>query len=179
MADEIMQIRSAHHEPGHIVVAAVQGLKLRPEGIMIDPSGFGLGCFDKEIYGSDDIRRRVVAAMFGGYFAERRFCKENSYSILEPPKEWFGCNSDGWDAAQLMPPSEYYPLMPEAERMVNANWPVIKKLAAELQARDWERIKSLGSNSQWWSDGETLAKYVIGAELIEMLTARGIVATLL
>jgi len=32
----------AHHEPAHIVIAAVQGLRLKPEGLMVDPSGWGL-----------------------------------------------------------------------------------------------------------------------------------------
>lgn len=127
MPDKIKQIRSAHHEPGHVVVAAVQGLKLRPEGIMIDPSGYGLGCFDKEIYGSDDTRKRVVAAMFGGYYAERRFCNDNSYAILEP-RTWFLWNDDGKDAAKLAPPSDFFPLMVEAERIEYRLHPLLKRL---------------------------------------------------
>ena len=33
----------AHHEAGHIVIAAVEGLRLKPEGLMVDPSGWGAG----------------------------------------------------------------------------------------------------------------------------------------
>jgi len=32
---------AAHHEPGHIVVAAVQGLRLGPEGLILDSLGEG------------------------------------------------------------------------------------------------------------------------------------------
>jgi hypothetical protein len=178
MSNEIKQMRSAHHEPGHVVVAAAQGLKLRPEGVMIDPSGFGLGCFDSETYGSDEIRKRVVVAIFAGYYAERRFCRNSSYSILEPPSEWFRLNCDGTDARKLAPPSDFYDLMPEAERIVDEHWPLIKKLAVELQSRSWEAIKPLPSGFQWWNDGETMAKYIIGEELIPIMSAHGIAATL-
>jgi len=32
-------IRTAHHEAGHIVVAAAQSLRLRPEGLSVDERG--------------------------------------------------------------------------------------------------------------------------------------------
>ena len=48
---------------------------------MVASSGNGLGCYDKELYGSDDIRLRVVTALWGGYFGERQSCNENGYSI--------------------------------------------------------------------------------------------------
>jgi hypothetical protein len=35
-----MQI-AAHHEAGHVVIAAVEGLRLRAEGIMLDATGEG------------------------------------------------------------------------------------------------------------------------------------------
>jgi len=145
---------------------------------MLDPSGNGLGCYDKQDYGSDDVRKCIVVAMFGGYFGERRFCKENSYLIIETPDEWFRCNPDGADAAKLLPPADFYPQMPVAERMVDKHWSVIKELAAELQSRDWEPIKPLGSGFEWWNEGETVAKYVTGEELIGILAARGIAASL-
>lgn len=39
---------SAHHEAGHIVIAAVQGLRLRSEGLMVDRTGEGLACYFRE-----------------------------------------------------------------------------------------------------------------------------------
>jgi hypothetical protein len=172
-----MQIRSAHHEPGHVVLAAVQGLKLRREGIMVASSGNGLGCYDKELYGSDDIRLRVVTALWGGYFAERQSCNENGYSI-DRYDHWFRSNPDGAEASKLATPDEIWPRAPVAERIVDENWSLIKELAAELQSRTWEPIKQLPSKSQWWKDGDTMAKYVVGEEVIEILKAGGIPATL-
>jgi hypothetical protein len=35
----VLQRRTAHHEPGHVVIAADQALRLSPEGIMADQGG--------------------------------------------------------------------------------------------------------------------------------------------
>jgi len=35
---------AAYHEAGHMVIAAVQQLSLRPEGLCVDPRGEGLAC---------------------------------------------------------------------------------------------------------------------------------------
>src|SRR6266403_1588654 len=79
----VLQRRSAHHEPGHVVIAADQGLRRSPEGIMADQSGFGLGCYDRNPRGSDALRRSILLAIFAEYYAEKRFCKEQSLDILD------------------------------------------------------------------------------------------------
>jgi len=45
---ETRMLTAAHHEAGHIVVAAVCGLKIRTKGIVIDAAGEGLACYCKE-----------------------------------------------------------------------------------------------------------------------------------
>src|SRR5262249_5478812 len=50
--------RAAHHESGHIVIAAAQGLKLRPEGISVDLEGNGLACYCKHPEDNDLSRER-------------------------------------------------------------------------------------------------------------------------
>ena len=53
-ASNDMDIEStAHHEAGHIVVAAVQRLRLLPQGLGVDPQGEGLACYFKQPDASD------------------------------------------------------------------------------------------------------------------------------
>ena len=45
--------RAAHHEAGHMVIAAAQGLRLQSEGLMVDLHGDGRACYCKQPDGSD------------------------------------------------------------------------------------------------------------------------------
>lgn len=173
---EAKQERTAHHEPGHVVVAAVQGLRLRPEGIMVDPSGYGLGCYCKDPNGSDLLRKRIIVAMFAGYYAEKHFCKEHSYPILEP-NIWFRENQDGYDARLLIDKistenllngsvfATHLELQSQSERLVEQRWAAIKSLATRLLAKKWEPLRPLESGSTWSQENESTAKYVIGQEV--------------
>jgi hypothetical protein len=69
-------IRIAHHEAGHLVAAAVQGLKLRPEGLAVDDRGEGLGCYCKQPGDSDERRERVIVTTFSGYNSESKLCSD-------------------------------------------------------------------------------------------------------
>lgn len=64
---------SAHHEAGHIVIAAVQGLRLHSEGLMVDRAGEGLACYFKEPDNNDGSRERVILATLAGLAAENRY----------------------------------------------------------------------------------------------------------
>src|SRR5271170_846182 len=79
---------AAHHEAGHIVIAASQRLKLRPEGLMVDLRGEGLACYCKQAGESDLSRERVVIAAFAGFKAEQRLCDERSYSAPHELGVW-------------------------------------------------------------------------------------------
>lgn len=59
---EVKLERAAHHESGHIVVAARLGLRLRPEGLNVDPAGEGLACCHKNPDNSDISKERVIVA---------------------------------------------------------------------------------------------------------------------
>ena len=82
-------IRTAHHEAGHIVVAAVQGLKLRPEGLSVDERGEGLACYCKNPGDSDTERERVIIATFAGLNSEARFCNEQGFPVPEEMQRIF------------------------------------------------------------------------------------------
>jgi hypothetical protein len=74
-------IRAAHHESGQIVIAAKLGLRLRPEGLSIDPSGEGFACYHKEPDNSDYSVECGALASFAGFKAEIRLCEKRNYSV--------------------------------------------------------------------------------------------------
>jgi hypothetical protein len=75
---------AAHHEAGHIVIAAAMELRLRPEGIMVDKGAWGLACFYKEPDESDESKESIIVATVAGYLAQKRFCEEHGYSCPLP-----------------------------------------------------------------------------------------------
>jgi hypothetical protein len=91
---------AAHHEAGHIVVAVAQGLKLRPEGIVLDSCGEGLACYCRKPDGSDILRERIIVATFAGFYAEMRFRQERGYAIADA-EHWFYYSCDGREASGL------------------------------------------------------------------------------
>ena len=66
ICDENLEVEieiAAHHEAGHIVVAAASGLQLRPEGIMVGRDTNGLACFRKESGDADIyIEAKILAS---------------------------------------------------------------------------------------------------------------------
>ena len=79
--EEKMEMRTmygAYHEAGHIVIAAVRGLALRPYGLMVLPDGDGLCVYCTQPEESDHSRESVIVSSFAGYWASKRFCDEHS-----------------------------------------------------------------------------------------------------
>jgi hypothetical protein len=64
----------AHHEAGHMVIAAAVGLAMRAAGFGIDPEGQGLACYCFRPEDTDVSRERVLLATFAGWYAQQRFC---------------------------------------------------------------------------------------------------------
>jgi hypothetical protein len=175
----------AHHEAGHVVIAALLGLRLRSEGLMIDTIGEGLGCYCKEPGGSDVLRERVIVATFAGCFAQNRFCKEQS----RPPLEYFTITfSTDWVEARgivtkvsndhlggrsIVAFQEC--LERQSEQLVAENWLAIDAVASALLARDWEPVKPLRSGNRW--SKQAMAKYIAGDEAVSILEQCGIAAT--
>ena len=92
--------RAAHHEAGHIVVAAQQGLHLRSDGIGVDPVGEGLACYWKEPEDNDSSRISVIVSTFAGFNAEKEFCQLHSLPILEDM--WLILSPDWNEARQII-----------------------------------------------------------------------------
>jgi hypothetical protein len=65
----------AHHEAGHIVIAAARNLRLGLDGLSIDSLGEGIACYCKRPDETDLSRESVILATFAGFKAQRRFCE--------------------------------------------------------------------------------------------------------
>ncbi len=78
MPVELRTMYGAYHEAGHIVIAAVRGLTLRPDGLMVISNGDGLSVYNTRPDDSDSSRENVIVSSFAGYWASKRFCDEHS-----------------------------------------------------------------------------------------------------
>lgn len=165
-------IRTAHHEAGHIVVAAAQSLKLRPEGLSVDERGEGLACYCKNPGDSDTERERVIIATFAGLNSEARFCNERGFPVPEEMQRIF--SQDSKEARENISRLSYLSvertafqieaeLQARSEAIILQYWSAIRSVGAALLDRDWEPIRSLKSGSVW-SQAEK-AKYLAGDEL--------------
>jgi hypothetical protein len=174
---EIKLARAAHHEAGHLVIAAVQRLRLRAQGIIIDRSGEGLACYFRVPDENDLSRESVVVASLAGFIAEKYFCEEQSY----PPPDPQGVfqSLDLKEARNVVGrlsheyfmndsvTTVFWKLNNQSERLVEQNWPAIQALAAAVLAKEWEPQKPLPSGCLWSS--EATAKCLAGAEIVRIL----------
>ena len=178
----------AHHEAGHLVIAAAQKLRLRPEGLGIDPQGLGVACYCKYPDKSVRSRERVLISTFAGFMAQKRFCEENVHPSPLVAVGWPIPLSDDLNEAwniwpQLLDDNGatnhdriLSALENETAHLIEQNWPAIKGLAAALLGKEWEALRPLKSGGRWWSEHSTKAKYVEGEEVVSRLSQYGIFA---
>jgi hypothetical protein len=179
----------AHHEAGHMAIAAANGLRLRSDGFCIDPLGDdGLACYFTQPDGSALCRERIIVSTFAGFYAEKCFREESAYHTDEhAPDFYFAFSIDGNDARKLFAEMQleslsqtresatWADLQRQSEQLVRQYWLAIKALATALLAKDWEPLKPLKSGDSW--SNETTAKYVTGEEAVEILSQCEITAT--
>jgi len=175
---------SAHHEAGHIVVAAVLGLTLRPDGLMVATTGDGLSVYASRPDNSDDSRERVIVSIFAGHSASEVFCSRHSCPELLPnipelTPDWrdarpiIVCFSAPYLAAGNGPDAVLARLRDQSRRLVEEHWSVIEKLAAALIAKDVEPMKPLNDGSKWLEINPDV-KYMSGEEAVQILERCGI-----
>src|ERR1017187_68943 len=88
--DERYVESAAYHEAGHVVVAAVLGLSLRPEGIRINRFGGGHASYCcKKPDGSRDVgaevqREQTIVATMAGYIAQSKFYIDGCHHQCPP-----------------------------------------------------------------------------------------------
>jgi len=167
----------ARHESGHIVIAATQGLPLRPEGLMIDPSGWGLACYHEASDESDSAREKNIRAVLAAFAVENRFREKRGY----PARDYLDLtfNRDNVVARTLLGKlsSDYgrieERLTQELDQLIERHWRAIEALATALLAKRWEPLKPLKSGGRWSEENETTAKYLSGEEVVRILVEHG------
>jgi hypothetical protein len=170
----------ARHESGHIVIAASQGLRFKVEGLMVDPSGWGLACYHDAPDENDPSRERNITAVLAGFAVEMRFRNEHSYAARDYLDVTF--NDDNVKARRLLGRLAGNYALNESrlknrvERLIEQHWLPIEMLASALLAKDWEPLKPLKSGGRWSQENERTAKYVTGDEAARILKHHGIAA---
>ena len=168
----------AHHEAGHMVIAAAQGLRLRPEGLMLDASGDGVAWYHKQPDGSDLSRERIIVATLAGFRAENRFREERSYR--ERGELEVTLSPDGREARKLLMElqGEYFSNERKQgnrlDSLIEQHWLTIKALATALLAKNPEPLQPLKSGATW--SHQKTARYLVGNEVVSILVRCGIVA---
>jgi ATP-dependent Zn protease len=179
--DRETEVRStAYHEAGHVVVAAVKGLKLRKRGLRIDQEGSGIAYYEsKQKDGSSDIgedpsRVASIVAAYAGHHAQARFypgcgtasacCDTEQAHDLE--NEMFSeprvqCEKD----------AEY---KKQSKELVNQRWKAIEALAEALLAKPL--TPQVGCERRW--SHQCQEKVITGEEIISLLARHGVSATL-
>jgi hypothetical protein len=169
----------AHHEAGHMVIAAAVGLLLKPGGLSIDRVGEGLACYCFRPDETAVSQERVILATFAGWYAQKRFSDLRSISCAdfahpESTEDW--CYAA--HVLDKLGGKDYYIVKAELERrsqaFVEQHWPVIELLANALLAKDWEPLKLFESGWEW--SKQTTARYVTGEEAVLILAEFGIQA---
>lgn len=183
---EVKLERAACHEAGHIVVAARLGLRLRPEGLNVDPVGEGLACYHKDPDDSDCSKERVIVASFAGFKAETRLCEKRGYIIPDPlgvidSLDWreariVECTLSNTYLANEGVPGVHARLEKRSKDIVAENWATIEMLATSLLAEPWVKRERLLSGNEW--SNESVVKRLSGERLVAMLTQAGINASL-
>jgi hypothetical protein len=180
---ESRMIAAAHHEAGHIVVAAACGLRLRPKGIIIDPAAQGLACYDIEPNGSDALRKLILISTFAGFYAEQR-CREQ-FGFWDCPENWLALG-DGWQANEIvgaispknLVEGNVFATADEAKRrsryVVAEKWSAITRIAEAVMAKGWGPLPEFKPEDQW--SKEATAKQLTGDEIVELLYHMGIQA---
>jgi hypothetical protein len=172
---ETKRSATAHHEAGHMVIAAVVGLAMRPAGFAIDRVGEGVACYCFIPEDNDESRERVLLATFAGWYAQQRFC--DLVGLVCPAFAHPGLSCDWWQAADILPKlagglATKDKFEQGSRVLVQQHWPVIEFLAADLLTREWEPVKDFASGWTWAKATE--ARYITGEEVVSLLAGRGI-----
>lgn len=133
---------SAYYESGHIVIAAVQNLPLRPRCLRIDPSGNGLAIYASRSpdgsrnMGSEIERERTIISSMAGWHAQNIFylCPyagafydiNHTNALLD---EMYSNRIQGFEAKEK--------LWNQTDALVKSHWWAIQAVAVALWAKPW------------------------------------------
>lgn len=145
---------------------------------MIDPSGWGLACYDQASGENDSAREKNILAVLAGFAVEERFRQQRGY----PPRDSMDVifNQDNKVARTLLGKlaGDYHTnearLKRQLQELVERHWLSVEALATALLAKRWEPLRPLKSGGRWWEENETTAKYLSGEEAVCILRGEGI-----
>jgi len=147
----------AHHEAGHLVVAAVKGLPLQRKGVKIDSCGRGLSqyeggqcCDDADMNWYNHFSERAIVSLCAGLIAQKRFFDGDWNKYAAQDRRDIECHLRGlWrhedsDEAKAL----LVKCRCEAENIVDQRWCAIKEIAETIWNQDWTKRKA----THGWSD---------------------------
>jgi hypothetical protein len=159
---------TAYHEAGHIVVAAVLGLDLRPKGITIweaanDVMDGLAGYWDDET----DWEKNLQAVRSGQIAQWRKFPKSDLVSGSGPDRDYFFKvvkeHFPGSLAANI-----WETVSKKANDLLEAHWSAVVEVAETLTAAEW---MSVGENEHPLAKRK---KRLDGETLVAILSSHGI-----
>jgi hypothetical protein len=137
----------AYHEAGHIVVAAVQGIRISRHGVRVDDSGLGISYYEtrrpKRISTVPCVvtREQTIIAAKAGLMAQQKFYPDCSiegawdddvtiYELLEEIR------SEEESFLEIEYMRAQTGTHEEAQRLVELRWPAIELLGRSLWSQD-------------------------------------------
>jgi hypothetical protein len=174
----------AHHEAGHLVIAAAQNLRLMSEGlaVAVDPPARGIAFYCKHPDSSDRSVKRILISTFAGFMAQARFCKGNGHREYPNAAGWPIPNScDLAEARDVLLRQllncDLAKLGEETDGLIEQHWRAIEGLASTLLAKAFEELTCRFKNGKPWFEGSTTAKWIRGDEVVTILSQLGISAS--
>jgi hypothetical protein len=163
--------RYAYHEAGHAVAAAVLGFPFRSFGIHIDHDGVGVTRIvrpsrkcSSPFSNLQTSQTRMVIVLFAGLVAQKKFCLDSSNKSAaddeEKIEQYLGAIYRTEEAAKSI--ARKY-LKQEAERLVDAFWFAISKVAETLWAKDCTPV------TEDWGTTSSREKTVGASVIVEIL----------
>ena len=193
MTDDSYAKSAAYHEAGHVVVAAVQGLRLLKSGIHVDPAdGTGISYYEcrkpDSSYGIDSFGERTIISLFAGLSAQRKFhptCTGASASADEDhasrllmnmyiPRIFPGTSAFKASMVQLENAKAKFREM--ANQLVEKYWSAIDALAQHLWAQPLTPKIPVSTKSVGQS-GSPFEKRIDGTSIVSILTEHGVLAS--
>ncbi len=170
---------AAYHESGHAVVAAALGMRLRRDGIHVDPDGQGISFYEywysdsRPGVGSEVKKENAIISFFAGLIAQEKFYLDGSK---------LGADDDDALIKQFLEEMKLDPralsatrekLRSESVRLVEVHWAAIKELARVLLTKPFEdRDRALEPYCGWSQARKE--KRIGGEEIVAILQQFGI-----
>jgi hypothetical protein len=177
---------AAHHEAGHTVIAAVQGLWLRARGIHVDSEGSGISYYGHRMPGDlsvsakdQDERERTILALHAGRIAQVRFFPECPDENWAADADVLGALLEEMFRADLKARfAAAERLRHQCQELVDRHWAPIHSLATELISKPWTEQPPIEINENWSRGKTRQERWLPGSEIIRTLSSFGITTEL-